>query len=47
MLEIMGEKGDGAGWTLESPWLLHGGTVPVLLPGVPALELCFQQLLPK
>lgn len=49
-MEITGEKGDGehgAGWTLELPWLLHVGTVPALLPGVPALEVRFQQLLPQ
>lgn len=48
--EITGEKGDGehgAGWTLELPWLLHVGTKPASLPGVPALEVRFQQLLPQ
>lgn len=48
--EITGEKGDGehgAGWALELPWLLHVGIMPVLLPGVAALEVRFQQLLPQ
>lgn len=35
------------GWALELPWLLHVGTVPVLLPAIPALEVRFQQLLPQ
>lgn len=48
--EITGEKGDGehgVGRVLELPWFLHAGTTAALLPGVPALDVRFQQLLPQ